>query len=147
LSIRTAAVAAAFLLIPPAASAANDYSTPYGEWHGKAQYHARIGSEYDLKAHAVTELSIAIDAEGKLVGSSPENGCRALGLVAPSGAKTVMNLDVTLSGCKYPGYNRRFSGNLFLYPRETYASIRLRSYNVGKGPKAESYDIRATLKR
>jgi hypothetical protein len=86
---------------------------------------------------------------GKLTGVSAGTGCHALGLVVPSGPKTVFNLDVTLSGCTYPGYNQRYSGNLFLYPKEkdSYASLRLRSYQVDTGSKSESYDVRATLKR
>ena len=91
--------------------------------------------------------SIAIDPGGKLVGSSSGNGCHALGVAAPSGPTTVINLDVTLSGCTYPGFNRRFSGNLFLYPKDSYASLRLRSHIANTGPKSASYDIRATLKR
>lgn len=146
-SIRTDAAAFTFLFIPLVAGAASDYSNPYGEWRGQAQFHARIGENLDPKGHAVTELSIAIDPEGKLVGASAANGCRALGIAAPSGPKTVMNLDVTLSGCAYAGFNRRYSGNLFLYPKERYASLRLRSLVVSNGPKAVSFDIRATLKR
>jgi hypothetical protein len=145
--IRTVAAVIPFLVVPPAAGAASDYSSPYGEWRGQAQFHARIGAEDDPKAHAVTELAIAIDPQGKLVGSSASNGCRALGLATPSGPKTVVNLDVTLSGCAYAGFNRRFSGNLFLYPKDSYASLRLRSLITNNGTKPVSYDIRATLKR
>ena len=147
MSIGRFAVAAAFLGASSFAAAANDYSTLNGEWRGQAQFHARIGTDHDPKAHAVTELSIAIDPDGKLVGSSTANGCRVLGLAAPSGPRTVFNLDVTLSGCQYPGFNRRFSGNLFLYPKEQYASLRLRSYTANTGPKSLSFDIRAALKR
>ena len=81
------------------------------------------------------------------MGASAANGCRALGLASPSGPKTVVNLDVTLSGCAYAGYNRRYSGNLFLYPKDSYASLRLRSLISNTGNKSVSYDIRATLKR
>ena len=73
--------------------------------------------------------------------------CRALGLATPSGPKTVFNLDVTFSGCTYPGYNQRYSGNLFLYPKDSYVSLRLRSYRVDTSSAAVSYDVRATLKR
>lgn len=147
MGIRAHAAAIPFLLVSWVACAAGDYSTAYGEWRGQAQFHARIGAENDPKAHAVTSLSIAIDPGGKLVGSSSGNGCHALGLAAPSGPATVINLDVTLSDCTYPGFNRRFSGNLFLYPKDSYASLRLRSYIANSGPKSVSYDIRATLKR
>lgn len=146
--VRTFAAALAFALVSPAVGAASDYTTPYGEWRGQAQFHARVGSDYDSKAHSVTDFAITIDPQGKLTGTSAGTGCRALGLAAPSGPKTVFNLDVTLTGCTYPGYNRRFSGNLFLYPKDSYASLRLRSYISNSGSKSSvSYDVRATLKR
>jgi hypothetical protein len=145
-AVRTFAAALAFLLAFPV-GAASDYASPYGEWRGQAQFHARIGSDFDPKAHSVSDLSIAIDSQGKVTGTSAGTGCRALGLAAPTGPKTAFNLDVTFSGCTYPGYNRRYSGNLFLYPKDSYASLRLRSYTANTGPKSVSYDVRATLKR
>lgn len=145
--IRGRSAAVSLLLLSSIAGAASDYSGPYGPWHGQAQFHARVDGDIDPKGHSVTELTLAIDLEGKVVGSSAANGCRALGVASPSGPKTVFNLDVTLSGCAYAGFNRRFSGNLFLYPKDSYASLRLRSYVANTGNKAVSYDIRATLKR
>jgi hypothetical protein len=144
--VRSFAAALAFASIS-SAGAASDYSTPNGEWRGQAQFHARIGSDYDPKAHSVSDLAISIDPQGKLTGMSTGTGCRVLGLAVPSGPKTVFNLDVTFSGCTYPGYDRRYSGNLFLYPKDSYASLRLRSYRVDTSSKAVSYDVRATLKR
>ena len=147
MGIRTVAAAIPFLFVSPCTGAAGDYSSPYGEWRGQAQFHARVGKTDDSKAQSVTEFVISIDPQGKLVGSSAGNGCQALGLATPSGPKTVINLDITFSGCSYAGYNRRFSGNLFLYPRNSYASLRLRSYIANSGDTTASYDIRATLKR
>ena len=147
MGIRMVAAAIPFLFVTPCTGAAGDYSSPYGDWRGQAQFHGRVGRTDDSKAQSVTELVISIDPQGKLVGSSAGNGCHALGLATPSGPATVINLDVTFSGCSYAGYNRRFSGNLFLYPRNSYASLRLRSLVANTGPKPGSYDIRATLKR
>lgn len=140
-------LALAFSIAGAAAVVANDYSTPNGEWHGQAQFHARVGSNFDPKAHSVSDLAVSIDPQGKLTGVSAGTGCRALGLATPSGPKTVFNLDVTFSGCTYPGYNQRYSGNLFLYPKDSYVSLRLRSYRVDTSSAAVSYDVRATLKR
>ena len=149
--VRKFAAASAFAFVSSAASgdgvATNDYSTPNGDWHGQAQFHARVGSNFDPKVHSVSDLAITIDPQGKLTGVSNGTGCRALGLAVPSGPKTAYNLDVTLTGCTHPGYNQRYSGNLFLYPKDSYASLRLRSYRVDTSIKAESYDVRATLKR
>ena len=149
--VRRVAAALAIALLSSAASGAgvatNDYSTPNGDWRGQAQFHARVGSNFDPKAHSVSDLAISIDPEGKLTGASTGTGCRVLGLLVPTGPKTVFNLDVTFSGCTYPGYNRRYSGNLFLYPKDSYTSLRLRSYRVDTDSKSVSYDVRATLKR
>lgn len=153
--VRSFVAALALAMFSPAAGAAadaasgapGDYSTPHGEWHGQAQFHARVGSNFDPKAHSVSDLAISINPEGKVTGVSTGTGCRALGLAVPSGPKTVFNLDVTFTGCSYPGYNQRYSGNLFLYPRDSYASLRLRSYRIDPTSKSMSYDVRATLKR
>lgn len=52
-----------------------NYSTPYGEWRGQAQYQATDRGQLLPEAHAVVSMVIAIDAAGKVVGSSPDNGC------------------------------------------------------------------------
>ncbi|HKU71827.1 MAG TPA: hypothetical protein VJQ51_13415 [Burkholderiales bacterium] len=149
--VRSFAAALALAMFSSAAGAAadvvNDYSTPNGDWRGQAQFHARVGSNFDPKAHSVSDLAISIDPQGKVTGVSSGTGCRALGLAVPSGPKTVFNLDVTFTGCSHPGYNQRYSGNLFLYPRDSYASLRLRSYRIDPTSKSVSYDVRATLKR
>ena len=149
--VRWFAAALALALVSSQARAAadvvNDYSSPHGDWRGQAQFHARVGSNFDPKAHSVSDLAISIDPQGKLTGVSAGTGCRVLGLAVPSGPKTAVNLDVTFSGCTYPGYNQRYSGNLFLYPKDSYASLRLRSFRIDTSSKSESYDVRATLKR
>ena len=142
-----AALAFAWVSSATGADSMNDYSTPYGEWRGQAQFHARVGSDFDPKAHSVSDLAISIDSQGKLTGVSTGTGCHALGLAVPTGPKTAFNLDVTFSGCTYPGYNQRYSGNLFLYPKDSYSSLRLRSYRIDPNSKSVSYDVRATLKR
>ena len=149
--VRALAAAVVLSAASPASAAtgaSGDYATPYGEWRGQAQFHARVGPEFDPKAHSVAGLSLTIYPQGKIVGTIRDTGCQALGLASPSGPTTVYNLDVTFTGCAYPGYNRRFSGNLFLYPKDNYASLRLRSFIANNaGSKVVSYDVRATLKR
>lgn len=94
---------------------AQDYASPYGEWRGQTQYQAFIGTTSDPAAHIVTGLTVVIDAQGKVVGISTENGCRLLGIAAPGITPTILNLDVTLTGCKYAGLNRTYKGYLSVY--------------------------------
>src|SRR5690348_16401525 len=111
------------LLVTPWAVSAQDYSTPYGAWRGQAQYQVSVQSVPDPAAHAVSPLVIEIDTAGKLKGSSPENGCQLLGIARPSPVPTLLNLDVTISGCRYAGLNRRYSGTFGLYTQRKYASL------------------------
>ena len=131
----------------PSVAYTADYSSPYGQWQGQAQFHAKVGTELDPAAHAVVDMTITIDPKGKLTSLAASNGCRALGIVTPGVAKTVFHLDVTFSGCQYSSFNRRFSGMLGLYPSAMYASFTLQNILVKPAQKPLSYDVKATLKR
>ena len=135
-----------FWLLPSIAFSA-DYASPFGQWHGQAQFHARVGTELDPESHAVVDMTIAIDPKGKLTSAGASNGCRALGLVGPGLSPRIFNLDVTLSGCIYAGLNRRYSGQIALYPSAMYASFSLQTSVIGLAKKPVSYDVKATLRR
>jgi hypothetical protein len=98
------------------------------------------------EAHAVVDLTITIDPKGKLVGESRANGCRALGVAAP-GIGPILNLDVTFSGCRYAGFNRRLSGTFALPPGRDYASMQLLAMEVRPGVPSATYDVKATMRR
>lgn len=119
----------------------------YGDWRGQSQYQATVGGNVDPAAHAVTNLTISIAPQGKVVGSSPENGCSLLGVAAPGVVPTILNLDVTFSGCRYAALNRRFSGTLVLYTKDQYTALSLTSMQMGFGKVAATFDIKATLRR
>ena len=123
------------------------YSTTTGGWRGQAQYQANVGGAVSQDAHAVVQLSLEIDPQGKILGSSTENGCKLKGLVSPGFAPTVLSIDVTFSACGYPGFNRRMSGTFSLYPAQKNAQLALYANSIGIGKVAESFDIRATLRR
>ncbi|MGB8856739.1 MAG: hypothetical protein WCC58_08735, partial [Burkholderiales bacterium] len=77
-----------------------------------------------------------------------ENGCHLLGLASPTIGLSLYNIDVTLSGCNYSGFNRRYGGTLARLTKEKKAStLNLFSSQVvpGKGPS--SFDIKANLRR
>jgi len=123
------------------------YTTSTGAWRGQAQYQTNIAGAASPEAHAVVQMIIEIDPQGKVVGSSPENGCQLKGLATPGGMATIANLDVTFSGCTYSGYNRRMSGRLAVSSAQKYAQLNLAAVSVGVGKIAASFDIRATMRR
>ena len=118
----------------------------YGGWSGQAQYQATINSRPVDEAHAVVDLVLIIDPKGKLTGASQANGCRILGLASPESSQT-MKLDVTFSGCRYPGFNRRFTGTLGLPPGKSFSTVSLVAYGVRPGAPSSMYDITATMRR
>jgi hypothetical protein len=133
----------------PAKSIELDYSTPYGIWRGQAQYQASSNGQLLREAHAVIPLVIQIEKQGRLRGASPENGCKLLGVAAPYHAPNILTLDVTLSECRYPALNRRYSGTLALYGSSNSVQFSLRSINVASAliGKVGYLDIKATMRR
>lgn len=127
-----------------------DYATPYGVWRGKAQYQVTVNGQPVREAHVVVPLVIEIEKQGGVRGASPENGCKLLGVAAPYLAPNMLTLDVTLSECRYPAFNRRYSGQLILSETRNSVQVSLRSSNdmvavLMKGPA--TFDIKATMQR
>jgi hypothetical protein len=118
----------------------------YGLWTGQAQYQATAQSQPIDAAHAVVTLTLIIAADGKLTGESTDNGCRALGLASPQTPQT-LKLDVTLTGCRYAGFNRRYTGTFGLPPGKGYATVSMVAYDMRPGTPSVMYDIAATLRR
>jgi hypothetical protein len=135
----------------PAKSIELDYSTPYGIWRGQAQYQGTtVKGQAMREAHVVVPLMIEVEKQGKVRGESPENGCKLLGVAAPYVAPNMLKLDVTLSECRYPALNRRYSGMLVLYQSGNSVQFSLQSLNpmvavLIVGPS--NFDIKATMKR
>lgn len=122
------------------------YATTTGGWRGQAQYQATRAGVVSQEAHTVVQLTMEIDPQERVIGSSPDNGCKLKGL-ATGFMATVATLDVTFSGCTYAGFNRRMSGTLSVYSAQKQAQLVLTGVSVGIGKVAESFDIRATLRR
>lgn len=126
-----------------------DYTTPYGTWRGQAQYQASEKGQLLSDAHAVLPLVIQLEKQGRVRGASPENGCKMLGVASPSVIPNVLMLDVTLSECRYPAFNRRYSGTLALYLSSNSVQFSLHSINVASAfiGKVGYLDIKATMRR
>lgn len=122
-------------------------SNPFpGNWSGTAQFQLNVGGKVDAAAHSVSDLGLTLDPKGRVVGNAPENGCRFLGITTPGIAGVSINLDVMLSGCRYPAFNRRFNGTIFWSANSQTGVLNLSSNQISLG-KAEIYDIKATLRK
>jgi len=133
----------------PAKSIELDYSTPYGIWRGQAQYQGSSKGHPLHEAHAVIPLVIEVEKQGRVRGASPENGCKLLGVAAPYYAPNVLTLDVTLSECRYPALNRRYSGTLVLYQSSNSVQFSLQAMDVSLAliGNVGHFDIKATMRR
>lgn len=125
---------------------AQNYTSPYGEWRGQAQYQAFVKSVSDPAAHTVTNLTMSIDPRGKVVGASTENGCRMLGIAAPGVTSMSVKLEVTLQDCRYVGLNRTYKGHLTVNSKEGYAALSLQALAIGRG-MGGTFNITSTMRR
>ncbi|WP_234085952.1 DUF4124 domain-containing protein [Azonexus sp. R2A61] len=123
------------------------YSSAYGDWRGQIQYQASFKGQPVSEAHAVVQTTISIDPQGKILGSSPENGCRMKGIASPSLAANVLQLDVTLSGCNFSRLNRRLTGTLALFPKDKRTQFWVYAHPVDFLNPGWSYDLKGTLRR
>lgn len=123
------------------------YSTRYGDWRGQVQYQASLNGQPIAEAHAVAQTTLSIDPQGKITGTTPENGCKMKGISSPGMAPTILNLDITLSGCNFQKMNRRLFGTLALYPAEKHAQFWIYAHPVDLLNPGQSYDIKGTMRR
>ena len=107
---------------------------------------ARSGSNVVGEAHAIVPLVIELDPQGKVSGSAAETGCFLKGIAKPSMFPNIAELDVTLSKCNYPGYNRQMSGRIALYTEKRYVDFSLTAFDLNRKP-GQSYEIKGTLRR
>jgi hypothetical protein len=124
------------------------YGSPYGDWRGDAQYQARVNGALVSDAHTVIPMTISISPQGKVLGISEQNQCRMKGIASPGIMPNSLSLDVTFSGCGYPGYNQRMGGYLNLNAAQKQVQLSLNGFviqSLGRG--SEQYDIRATMRR
>lgn len=127
-----------------AESAAQSSPEPdlHGNWRGYAQFRAIEGDNAPVP-HSPVAFSLSIDKAGKVTGSTLDNGCTLAGIALRDRAPATLYLDVTLSGCLYAGFNRRFSGS-FAAHRERNAQLNLRPFTP---TPAAHFDIRAMMRR
>ena len=120
--------------------------SPVGEWHGQMQYQGREHGQTLEEAHSVVPLSLNFTVDGKVSGPSPENGCKWLGVWSQGGR--IISIDMSLTGCKYMGLNRRFTGTFLLGVPDSSGEMMLQAFTLPlPGQGARGYDIKGTLRR
>ena len=122
------------------------YSTTNGTWRGQVQFMAKAGTAVVSEAHMVGPFVIDINPQGKVTGSTSESGCVLKGIAKPGMFPTITELDVTLSKCSYPGFNRQMSGRVALYSEKKYVDFSLVAYDMNKRPVGY-FEIKGTLRR
>ena len=122
------------------------YENPYGPWRGQAQYQVKHTGRRTDGTHSVVPLIIHFAEDGKLAGSSRENGCQLLGLVSPGPTPKMLNVDATLSNCAAPDMNQRYHGTFTINSKDRTGRLALRAQRVGIGT-AMFADVQAVLRR
>jgi hypothetical protein len=119
-----------------------------GEWRGQTQFQGAENAQLIAEAHSVVPLVLTFSPDGKVSGMSPDNGCSLLGLWSPGVAPYLFPLDITLKGCRYAGFNLRYSGTLIAKFAENSAQFSLQAVTVlVPGKVFRRYDVGATLRR
>ncbi|HQR19546.1 MAG TPA: hypothetical protein PKV98_01680 [Burkholderiaceae bacterium] len=117
----------------------------FGEWRGQAQYLASKHGQPAPEIQELVPLVIRIDPDGKVVGTSTENGCRLQGLASPV-AQNVMRVDVTFRDCTSKELNRRLSGTVAHYPGEKRLAFSVSLIDSTAKPVTR-YEISAGIMR
>jgi hypothetical protein len=122
--------------------------TLVGDWRGQTQYQGTENGQMIREAHSVVPLYLSFSADGKVSGSSPDNACTVLGIWSPGVTSWIFNLDVSMKGCQFSRFNRRFSGTLIASFPQQSAQLSLQSHEFSVlGEPARAYDVKATLRR
>jgi hypothetical protein len=121
--------------------------SPVGKWSGQIQYQEASNGQTVQAAHSVALLTAELTADGKVMGSSSENGCQLLG-VWSAGGQTLNWIDLTLSNCNYPDLNRRYHGSLILARPDSSGNLQVQSIGTPfSKDTAKVFDVKGTLRR
>jgi hypothetical protein len=133
---------------PPASGQNSGAQTIVGDWRGQTQFRGAQNAVVIEEAHSVVPLVLTFSADGKVSGSSADNGCSLLGLWAPGATPRLFMLDITLTGCRFSGLNRRYSGSLTATFDYNSSQFTLMAYALPiSWQPVRRYDVGATLRR
>jgi hypothetical protein len=121
--------------------------SPVGKWSGQIQYQEASNGQVVQAAHSVALLTAEFTGDGKVIGSSVENGCQLLG-VWSAGGQTLNWIDLTLSNCTYADLNRRYHGSLILARPDSSGNLQVQSIGTPfSKDTAKVFDVKGTLRR
>jgi hypothetical protein len=103
-------VATWLLVLSTSAAWAGPFDNAVGTWWGQAEYLAKVNAVPDEAAQAVVDLTVIVEAGGKISGASPANGCRLAGVLTPFSSPQVHRSQITVSGCRAASLNGRYMG-------------------------------------
>jgi hypothetical protein len=119
-------VAATLLVVlSPGSALAGPFDNAVGTWWGQAEYLAKVNAVLDEASQSVVDLSVQVEAGGKISGASPANGCRLSGVVTPFVTPEVFRSQITVSGCRASNLNGRYMGPVTVKPKEGTLSLSL----------------------
>jgi hypothetical protein len=122
--------------------------TVVGDWQGQTQFQAGMNGVRVAEAQSVVPLALTFSADGKVTGSSPDNGCKVLGVWSPGSTPRLFMLDVSFNGCRYTKFDQRYSGSLIATFPERMAQLSLVANTLPlPGQAIWRFDVGATLRR
>jgi hypothetical protein len=121
--------------------------SPVGKWSGQFQYAEIFNGQTVQSVHSVALMSAEFSADGKITGSSHENGCQMLG-VWSAGGQTLIWVDLTFDHCAADALNRRYHGSFILARPDSSGQLQLQSLGAPFSKDAgKAFDIKGTLRR
>jgi hypothetical protein len=122
--------------------------TVVGDWRGQTHFQAGMNGVRVAEAQSVVPLVLTFSADGKVTGSSPDNGCKVLGVWSPGSTPRLFMLDVSLNSCVYSKFNQRYSGSVIATFQERMAQLLLVANTLPLlGQAMWRFDVGATLRR
>jgi len=113
------------LLVATGSAWAGPFDNAVGTWWGQAEYAVKVNSVADESAAAVVDLTVTVEAGGKISGASPANGCQLSGVLTPFTTPTVYRTQVTVSGCRATTLNGRYMGTVSVKPQTGTLALSL----------------------
>ena len=131
----------------PAVVASSKDPSPVGRWSGQIQYSEISNGQAVQGAHSVALMRTEFTADGKVTGSSAENGCQMLG-VWSAGGQTLAWLDLTFDQCRISELNRRYHGSFILGRPDSSGQLQMQSLGAPfSKDTGKAFDIKGTLRR
>jgi len=118
-------VAMSLLVLSTSAAGAGPFDNAIGTWWGQAEYVAKVNAVPVEAAQAVVDLTVTVEAGGKISGASPANGCQLSGVLTPFSSPQVHRSQITVSNCRFASLNGRYLGPVTVKPQAGTLALSL----------------------